>query len=184
MAHLSAEADLKNVEAQAEDQRQLLHVIEIDLATWKQLVLDFKAELQEAKDAAQVVRKASEAAEKVAYECGVLETENRLAKEVAGVCRDYCTKTWVEALNWAGVLADFELRKAKSIFFPEDIQEALAELPPPTALPLPPPEQISSIQALSIDVEVSAGAGKGKKVLSSAKDTHSEDALTIKDVVS
>lgn len=74
-------------------------MIEIDLATWKQLVLDLKAELQKAKDTAQVARKASEAAEKVAYECGVLETENRLAKEVVGVCRDYCIETWVEALN-------------------------------------------------------------------------------------
>ena len=41
----SAEAGLKSVERQAEDQRQKLHLIEIDLATKKQLVIDLKAKL-------------------------------------------------------------------------------------------------------------------------------------------
>ena len=55
---------------------------------------------------------------------------------------------------------------------------------PPTALPLPPPEQVPSIQDLTLDVGASIGADKGKETLPSAKDTPSEDALTIKDVVS
>ena len=55
------------------------------------------------------------------------------------MCRDYCTETWIEALNSAGVLADSELRKAESIFFLEHIQKAPADLPS-TALPLPPHE--------------------------------------------
>ena len=41
----SAEADLKNVETQAEDQRQKLFVTETSLATEKQNVLDLKAAL-------------------------------------------------------------------------------------------------------------------------------------------
>ena len=44
----------------------------------------------------QIARVASEAAEveKIAsYERGVLDTETRLAKEVAGVYRDYCAET-------------------------------------------------------------------------------------------
>ena len=41
----SAEAGLKTVERQAEDQRQKLHLIEIDLATEKQLVIDLKVKL-------------------------------------------------------------------------------------------------------------------------------------------
>ena len=57
-------------------------------------------------------------------------------------------------------------------------------LPPPVADPLPHPEQLSTIQAFSPDIEVSIGAGKGKEVLPSIKANHSEDALTIKDVVS
>ena len=49
---MSAEAGLKTLERQAEDQRQKLHLIEIDLATEKQLVLDLKVKLQKAKEAA------------------------------------------------------------------------------------------------------------------------------------
>ena len=41
----SAEAGLKTMERQAEDQRQKLHLIEIDLATEKQLVIHLKAKL-------------------------------------------------------------------------------------------------------------------------------------------
>ena len=61
---------------------------EIDLATQKQLVLNLKAELQKVKDAAQVAREASKAVENAAYKRRVVDTETRLAKEVAGVCRD------------------------------------------------------------------------------------------------
>ena len=51
-ARLSVEAGLKTVERQAEDQRQKLHLTEIDLATQKQLVIDLKVKLQKAKEAA------------------------------------------------------------------------------------------------------------------------------------
>ena len=64
------------------------------------------------------------------YEHGVLDTETRLAKEVARVCRDYYAETWAEALNQAGVPATFELRSTENIFFLEDIKEILATLPP------------------------------------------------------
>ena len=84
------------------------------------------------------------------------------------MCRDYCTETWIEALNSAGVLADSELRKAESIFFLEHIQEAPADLPS-TALPLLPPEKVFSIQDPTLDAEASIGAGKGKKTLPSGK---------------
>ena len=47
--------------------------------------------------------------------------EARLAEEVAGVWRDYCIETWVEALNRVGVLADSELRRVENIFLIEDI---------------------------------------------------------------
>ena len=68
-----------------------------------------------------MARKAFEAIETTSYKRGVLEMEIRLAEEVAGVCRDYCTETWAEALNRAGVPADSELRRTKNVFFPEDI---------------------------------------------------------------
>ena len=62
---------------------------------------------------------ASEAMETASYERGVLETETQLAEEMAGVCRDYYIEIWVEALNWAGVPVDSELRRAENIFFLE-----------------------------------------------------------------
>ena len=43
--HLNAEAGLKSLETKAEDQCKQLHMIEITLATQRQLVLDLKVEL-------------------------------------------------------------------------------------------------------------------------------------------
>ena len=70
----SAEASLKNAETQAEDQRQKLFVIETNLATKRQTVLDLKAALQKAeekirlaKEEAQLVREAVEAEKKASY---------------------------------------------------------------------------------------------------------------------
>ena len=54
---LSAEVGLKTMERQMEDQRQKLHVIEINLAIEKQAVLNLKPELEKVKEVAQVARK-------------------------------------------------------------------------------------------------------------------------------
>ena len=48
---------LKTMERQMEDQRQKLHVIEINLAIEKQAVLNLKLELEKVKEVAQVARK-------------------------------------------------------------------------------------------------------------------------------
>ena len=66
-AHLNVEVGLKNVE----DQRKKLHLIEIELATQRQLVLDLKAELQKSKEVAWVAREVSEVTETAFYEHGV-----------------------------------------------------------------------------------------------------------------
>ena len=50
-------------------------------------------------------------AEQKGYEIGVAETEETLRAEVPMVCRIYCTQTWDEALNRAGVEASSKLRK-------------------------------------------------------------------------
>ena len=54
---LSAEVGLKTMKRQMEDQRQKLHVIEINLAIEKQAVLNLKPELEKVKEVAQVARK-------------------------------------------------------------------------------------------------------------------------------
>ena len=90
-------AGLKTAEAQVEDQHKLLYTIKIELATQKQLVMDLKAKLQrvkdEAKEAARVAKEATAAVEISSYKCRVEDTKNRLAKEVAGVCREYYAET-------------------------------------------------------------------------------------------
>ena len=114
-ARLSIEAGLKTIERQAKDQHQKLHIIEIELATQKQLDLELKANLQKAKEEAQMAKKAFGATEMEAFERGVLETETWLAEEVARVCKDYCAKVWAKSLSRAGVPVNFELRRAKNI---------------------------------------------------------------------
>ena len=126
-----------------------------------------------------MAKETTKAVERASYERKVEDTKISLVEEVARMCRDYCIETWTEALNNAGVLANSKLRKAESIFFPEHIQGAPADLAS-TAQPLPPPKQVYSIQDLTLDVEASTGAGKGKEVLPSAKDTQSEDALQLR----
>ena len=58
---LNAEAGLKTIERQMEDQHQKLYTTEINLATKKQNVLNLKAELQKMKEAARVAREAAKA---------------------------------------------------------------------------------------------------------------------------
>ena len=163
-------------------------------------VLSLKVELQKAKEAAKVAREAAKAAKEAAYEHGVEETKRRLAKEVTVVCRDYCTETYSKALNWAGVPADFELRRAKNVYFLEDIREDPTAPPPLTAFPHSFPKQPPIIQDPSLNVEVLTGAtkekegivgnsqpedkGKDKRVQPPTEANPFEDDLTIKDVVS
>ena len=148
-ARQSAETGLKPAEAQVEDQCKQLYTTQINLATEKAMVLDLKIELQKAQEALKMAKDAAKAAETATYECGVVETEARLIAEVMVVCRNYCTKTYYKALDRAGVPADFDLRRADKVYYPEDIKEDPTALPPPAALPLPPPEQPLTTQDLS-----------------------------------
>ena len=110
-----------------------------------------------------MVQDIAKAAEATAYECGVLETEARLIAEVTVVCRDYCAKTYFQALDLAGIPADSNLRRADQVYYPEDIREDPTALPPPAALPLPPPEQPPTTQDPSQGTEIPVGVPKEKK---------------------
>ena len=88
-----------------------------------------------------MVQDTAKAAEVTAYERGVLETGARLIVEVTVVCRDYCAKTYFQALDLAGIPANSNLRRADQVYYSEDIREDPTALPPPVALPLPPSEQ-------------------------------------------
>ena len=99
------------------------------------------------------------------------------------MCRDYCSVTWAATLNIAGVPAESELRKAEKVFYLEHIREIPTD-PSLTALPSPALEQVPSVQDLLVDVRTSAGVGTSKEVPPLASNTPSEDALTIRDVIS
>ena len=96
--------------------------------------MDLKAELQKLKDEARVARETTEATVNAAYEHGVADTETRLSKEVAVMCKDYCTESWV-AMDQVGVPTDSELKRAESIFFPVDIREIPDTVPSTKQLP-------------------------------------------------
>ena len=142
----SVEVGLKNAETQAEDQRKELYTTQLNLATEQTVVLDLKTKLQKAEEALKVAQEAAKAAETVAYERGVLEMEARLTAEITVVYRDYCAETYNQALDRAGVPADFDLRRADQVYYPEDIKEDITAPPPPAALLPPPPEQSLTTQ--------------------------------------
>ena len=66
--------------------------------------------------------KARDEAEQHGYDVRVAKIEETLRAEVPAVCRIYCTQTWDEALNRAGVEAFFELGKLENIYYPSDIR--------------------------------------------------------------
>ena len=122
-ARQSVEAELKNAEAQAENQRKQLYTAQINLATEKAVVLDLKTELQKAHEALAMAKEAVKTA------------------EVTVVCRDYCAKMYNKALDRAGVPTNSDLRRTDKVYYPEDIRKDPIALPPPAALPIPPPKQ-------------------------------------------
>ena len=107
-----------------------------------------------------MAKEVSKDAETASYERGVQEMKIRLADKLVEVCRDYYKEVWAKALNRARVFATSEWRSAENIFYPKDIREVPTMLPPPAALPLLPPKQLSTIQAPSRDTEASTRASK------------------------
>ena len=81
---------MKTTERQFEEVRKELHYSEINLATEKQMVTKFREELRKAREAAQLLKEATEAEKQAAYALGVQKTQNRLTEEFSTIARDYC----------------------------------------------------------------------------------------------
>jgi len=177
---------LKTTEKQAEDQHQLLHVTEINLATEKQAVLDLKTALQKAKEEVQLAKEAAAEVEKrAAYQLGVEETKARLTEELSKVCRDYCSISWAQALNATGVPVDSAIRLPENIFYPPEIREVPADAPEASEQPTVIPNAIPiakitrgsgqvTVQSEDAEGEKGKGKGKGKKPFSKSKDPSKE----------
>ena len=164
-AHASAEASVKNAEKQVEDLRIKLRQSEEKLTAEQQAVSTLKAELARTKEEARLAREAAEKAVAASYERGVHDTEARLAKEVAIVCREYITTSWGVALDRAAVPVDSDLRKAKNIFFPEDVREI--------------PDEDASKEPLPINSFILKAGGNKQ----AAQDKPLEDSLSINKIV-
>ena len=66
----STEAGLKTTERQFEEVRKELHYSEINLAMEKHMVIEFHEELRKAREAAQLLKEATEAEKQAAYALG------------------------------------------------------------------------------------------------------------------
>ena len=90
-----------------------------------------KSKMQAEEDKVKT-EKERDKAEQYGYDVGVAETEDAFRAEVPTVCRAYCTQTWEEALNRAGIEASSELRKPENIVFPLALQiSSQKEVAPP-----------------------------------------------------
>ena len=135
-ARKSADSALEAAERQAESQRKLAREVSDQLAASKEQLAALKKQLEEAqriRDQAEKARvevekakakaeRERDEAEQHDYDVGVAETEDALKAEVPAICRAYCTQTWEEALNQAGIDASSELRKSENIIFPPALQ--------------------------------------------------------------
>ena len=127
---------MKGAETQTESQRKLANEIKGQLVAAKEQMAALKQQLEEAnklKDLAEKAKlqakednvkaeKERDEAEQHGYDVDVAETEDALRAEVPTVCHAYCTQTWEEALNQAGVEASSKLRRPESIIFPSALQ--------------------------------------------------------------
>ena len=106
----SAEAGLKTTERQFEEVCKNLHYTEINLATGKQMVIELREELRKAREAAQLLKEATEIEKQAAYTLRMEETQAKLTEEFSAVARDYCDISWSKALDVARIPADSSLR--------------------------------------------------------------------------
>ena len=163
-AHASVEASVKNAEKQAEELRVKLRQSEEKLTAEQQAVSTLKAELARTKEEARLAREATEKAVAASYKRAVRDTEARITEEVAIVCREYITMSWGVALDRADVPADSDLRKAKNIFFPEDVREI--------------PDEDASKEPFPTDSSILEAGGNEQTV----QDKPPEDSLSINEI--
>ena len=164
---------MKSAETQAESQRKLANEIKGQLVAAKEQIAALRQQLEEAnrlKDLAEKARlqaeeekikaeKERDEAEQHGYDVDIAETEDALRAEVPAVCRAYCTQTWEEALNQAGVEASSGLRRPESIIFPLALQISKQTKTTPLA-----PLQITEASSQHPSSTVQPEQGKEKEI--------------------
>nr|XP_023908476.1 uncharacterized protein LOC112020149 [Quercus suber] len=178
-ARKSADSALKGFQRQAEDQGRLLRDANAQLATSKEQVLTLQKQLEEvqklrdqAEKAKVEAEKGKDAAEQQGYNMGVAETEENFRAEVPVVCREYCARTWQEALDRAGVESYSELRKPENIYFPPAIRASTPSTPigEVSVIVAEPPEKVQTQALPTLSQQEPLLAPGKEKDLSSAKE--------------
>ena len=85
--------------------------------------MEFREELQKAREAIQLIKKAVKAEKQTAYTLEVEETQVRLTKELSTVSREYCGISWGKALDATRVPVGYDLRWPESIYYDPEIHE-------------------------------------------------------------
>ena len=158
---------MKTTEKQFEDIRKQLHYTEINMATKKQLVMEFREELRKAREAVQLLKEAVETEKQATYTLRIEETQAKLIEEFSTVARDYCDISWGKALDVAGVSADSGLRRPESIYYDLEIRElsdpnsSLSE----QAAQVSEPPKVDQVPPAPLEVSIDSyqDAGKGKE---------------------
>ena len=111
------------------------------------------------------------------------ETEARLIEELPKVCRDYCSISWAQALNAAGVPVDSTMRLPENVFFPPEIREVPTDAPKASEQPAAIPDAIPLVEITGgfedAEEEKGEGKGKGKKPSSKDKDLSKETVTKV-----
>ena len=113
-----AAAALDSAKRQVKRQRVLIRNAEDQLAASKAQIVTLKKKLEEAEKALEQAKRARDQAEQEGYNVGMAETEEALRAKVSGICRNYYSQVWNEALNQAGIEASSVLTKAENVYFP------------------------------------------------------------------
>ncbi|XP_065639055.1 uncharacterized protein LOC136071547 [Quercus suber] len=146
----TAVSDLAVVRKQVEDQTVHLQEVESQLQKAKEDISYMKGSLTKAihdKGVAEYARdeavrardeaifaktdaeRSVDEAKEEAFTEGVAKTEATLRAQVPAVCRHYCSQTWHEALNQAGIDASSDLRREDRVYYPTAIREVTPAAP-------------------------------------------------------
>ena len=158
----------KQLKGNFEEVRKEQHYSEINLAIEKHMVSDLREELRKAREAAPLLKEATEVEKQAVYALGVQETQTRLTEEFSAVARDYYDITWDKALDVARIPADSSLRRPKSTYYDSDIRELSGPGSPPPEQPAQVSEVLIADQVPPAPVEVLTDsrqdASQGKEV--------------------
>ncbi|XP_065618607.1 uncharacterized protein LOC112029546 [Quercus suber] len=178
-ARKSADSALEGAQRQVEDQRQLLRDANAQLATSKEQVLILQKQLKEvqklrdqAEKAKAEVEKERDVAEQHGYDVDVAERKDTFGAEVPVVCREYCSLTWQEALNRAGVESSSELRKPENVYLPPAIRASTPSTPQGevSSTAVEPPKEVQTQAPPSLNQKEQPQMLEKVKDLSSVKE--------------